>query len=375
MEVVYILKYIPAFLSLIGFIGLLLLGFRIARFWKKQVVFSLAAVFMAIFLFSLLNLRKQHKNRRITHLDGNRISTYSIPDSILGYRAMEGPADIQVKKWRKNEVIYDSRITLEGGWRKVNNSNSYSKDVVLFLGGSFCFGEGLDDEETLAHQFAVSSDRQYQVYNLGFHGYGPHHALRTLEKNLIPFEMDSAGSMVSFYRMIPDHIRRAAGYSSWDRNGPYYEVESEVLVDKGQFNPYVDPTKLSIPAKVWNLMKEQLGVNRWSNKNRNTPASKRDVIRAVMILNEIKKIHDEKEGQFLLLLEPEFKEFDLYDDMTGMLDSLDIPYFNIDDFSFYDKSNKKTWYIPGDGHPSALYNEQLSIALDSLLNDYICDRI
>jgi len=45
------------------------------------------------------------------------------------------------------------------------------KDTVLFLGDSFCFGEGVNDNETVPH-FFEECIRSIQSVNLGVHGYG-----------------------------------------------------------------------------------------------------------------------------------------------------------------------------------------------------------
>ena len=43
------------------------------------------------------------------------------------------------------------------------------------------FGEGVNDDETLPAYFSADLGYQANVVNLGFHDYGPHQMLRSLE--------------------------------------------------------------------------------------------------------------------------------------------------------------------------------------------------
>lgn len=371
MSSLLFLRFLPALAALIAFIILVLLGLQSRRTWVKQVFYNVSAIFFAGFLFFVFQLYKQHKNRVVTKVNGEVVRSYSVPDAQLGYRPTTVDADITVEKWRRNKPVYSSSIRLENGWRVVPGSQEQG-DQVLFLGGSFCFGEGLDDEETLAHQYALQLEDAYQFHNLGFHGYGPHHALRILDQKLWSNDDHESPIFLAVYRIIPDHIRRAAGYSSWDPHGPHYKISNGTLTDEGQFHPYIDPNELGMVQKILNVLREQLGVNRWLNKNKNKSASEYDVKRTALILAQIKARVEQEHGYFLLLQEPEFEQFEFREEWTNHLNDLNIPYLNIGEMDFYQRRSKSELYIANDGHPSARYNRELAVVLDSVVNHYIC---
>jgi len=70
----------------------------------------------------------------------------------------------------KNKLHYAATINSNSeGIRGIREK--YSGGKVLFLGDSFCFGEGVDDHETIPY-FFEKNFRNVQSINLGIHGYG-----------------------------------------------------------------------------------------------------------------------------------------------------------------------------------------------------------
>ena len=108
-------------------------------------------------------------------------------------------------------------------------------DCILFFGGSFTFGEGVPDEQTMPYQVGLKTHRQYQVYNFGFHGYGPHHMLAALEHNIVEEAIQCAPRYV-IYQAIVAHAARVAGRAFWDRHGPRYVFEEGRVVFRGRFS-------------------------------------------------------------------------------------------------------------------------------------------
>lgn len=98
-----------------------------------------------------------------------------------------------------------------------------TNNAILFVGGSYTFGEGLNDYETLSYFLQESSGRS--AINAGMHGYGAHQALRILEDEKL-YRKRTKGNLVKavIYRSSVGHINRTAGYSPWDDYGPCYEI-------------------------------------------------------------------------------------------------------------------------------------------------------
>jgi hypothetical protein len=127
----------------------------------------------------------------------NFINLYRGFKSFLGVM-IEGSENYWKYKWKKThntkKVSYENidKYHSERGWTltsnlreklhygAVINSNSkgvrgieenYSGKKVLFLGDSFCFGEGVDDNETVPAYFEKNF-KNVSAINLGIHGYG-----------------------------------------------------------------------------------------------------------------------------------------------------------------------------------------------------------
>jgi len=87
----------------------------------------------------------------------------------------------------------DSKLSKKPGKKGVsepkNNkpqNQKYEGNINVF-GGSWVFGEGLNDNETLPY-YLQKIFPDYKVTNFGFHGWGPHNALYLLENNYAEFD-------------------------------------------------------------------------------------------------------------------------------------------------------------------------------------------
>src|SRR5436853_374466 len=54
-------------------------------------------------------------------------------------------------------------------------------DLYLFVGDSFMFGQGLEDNQNLSAQFARANDLKVRTVNFSAPGYGPNHLVRAFE--------------------------------------------------------------------------------------------------------------------------------------------------------------------------------------------------
>jgi predicted small secreted protein len=169
---------------------------------------------------------------------GNILQNYEQLDSSLGYKPRPSTNVNSIRLTLQNDTIYNVKYT----------TNSYSKrytptidgpvsKYALFFGGSFTFGEGVNDTETLPYFFQKSANN-YKSYNFGYSGYGTQQMLANLtENNIKPQIEESEGLAV--YVFISDHIRRNIGamsfYSSWGYNHPYYYDNGKKLVHQKTF--------------------------------------------------------------------------------------------------------------------------------------------
>jgi hypothetical protein len=161
------------------------------------------------------------------------------PDALLGYKPRPGTTVTSLKK-AGDETIYDVTYSIDPFSRRVTPAAHPAKRsrFALLFGCSFVFGEGVEDEETLAAYLAEAAPG-YRTYNYGFCGYGPQQMLAQLESGKLKSEIPEA-SGICLYFFIDNHIERAVGsmavYNLWGRDMPYYTLDGRGdIVRKGTF--------------------------------------------------------------------------------------------------------------------------------------------
>ncbi len=222
----------------IGFLCALATGLYVKSTALKLVLFHVGAALFAFAIFESFleyTFQKTFFGGKMVNEGGCYEPGYYDSHPFLGY----GPGkdgEYSCIKYINDELVYDVTYTRKNGLRVVPASNQYSQDAAIFLGCSFTFGEGLGDHATIPNQFNLHSGGQYNVKNYGFHGYGPHQMLKNIKQKVRSDIEGMDGNHVAFYTFIPDHIKRAAGKTKWDRSGPRFEIENDELVYKGSFN-------------------------------------------------------------------------------------------------------------------------------------------
>lgn len=136
-------------------------------------------------------------------------------------RTLDRPAMIvrapdAVRGWRNRPGSYDSpygKVTiLADGSRATSRTPPQSDRKIVFIGGSFTFGQSVADEETFAWQLQ-GSDPSRRYLNYGVGAYGSYQALLTLE------ELLAAGLPpdVVVYGYISHHQTRNVAATGWVR--------------------------------------------------------------------------------------------------------------------------------------------------------------
>jgi hypothetical protein len=133
------------------------------------------------------------------------------------------------------DVIYEAAYTTDAhGLRIAPGNAEVGGACVLFFGGSYTFGTGVNDGETMPAQVAAISGTR--VINFGVPGYGPHQMLAALETGFVDKAVDCTPSH-AIYQGLNDHMARAAGKRRYGITGPRYVLldDGSVRAD-GQFN-------------------------------------------------------------------------------------------------------------------------------------------
>lgn len=164
--------------------------------------------------------------------------TLKQPDQLLGYKPRPN-VQVSATKTAYGKVLYDVTYSIDEYSRRITlvKNLGHRPDSVLFFGGSFTFGEGVNDNETLP--FYVSElAPHHRSYNYGFRGYGPHQMLAKLQSSGITQEVNEA-HVILIYTLLDAHIARATGSMrtlEWGHHTPYYIIDDDGgLVRKGNF--------------------------------------------------------------------------------------------------------------------------------------------
>lgn len=127
-----------------------------------------------------------------------------------------------------DETIFDVAYTIDEEYRRVTPASDghNAAQTVLFFGGSFVFGQGVNDEDTLPNRVAQRLPGA-RVMNYGFPGHGTQHMLERIRQwgeGTYPYE----GPVTAIYVFIPHHVRRTIGSmrvsGAWGRQFPCYAV-------------------------------------------------------------------------------------------------------------------------------------------------------
>ena len=237
MNVFSFIVYEFGFLLLQGFLfGLVVFwGLSLKKQKVKQLLFAVSAIPVALLAFELLG--QVNTEKQVVSFSGTNVNNVAVSGfkEFYGY----GPkvdTSFFVSAIRKNNdsLIYNVKYSFTNGGRSIPNNNDSSKWVVSFVGGSNVFGDGVNDDQTLPYYLNYYSGKKYSINNYAFSGYGAHQVYTAFHRDVIP-SVQSCDTNILVYLFIPEHINRAAGKASWDKNGPLYEIENKTVVNKGSF--------------------------------------------------------------------------------------------------------------------------------------------
>lgn len=196
-------------------------------------------------------------------------ASYFQADDDLG-GAPERGMGAHVRKLHGTTVVYDVVYTIgaNGLRRSPPDRGADAKSCALFFGDSFMFGEGLADDQTIPWRVGVLTNGDVRTFNFGFHGFSAQQMLAALEKDRVEKAIDCRPTNI-IYEAIPDHVARAAGYYSFMRHSPRYELVAanagrpDSVAFRGHFDD--DETHRSAPRAALASVISKSWIYRWLN--------------------------------------------------------------------------------------------------------------
>jgi hypothetical protein len=153
-------------------------------------------------------------------------SRLAVDHDIFGY-APQKNTKWMAEKYYKDKLVYAAKYTIDAqGLRAIPDTSDgdVGNECIFFFGGSFSFGEGLNDNEALPYLVWLRSGGKYQVYNFAFSGYGAHQALARIQNNYLGEFIDCEPAHALFLTMT-GHVPRSSGLERWDTTGPRYSLD------------------------------------------------------------------------------------------------------------------------------------------------------
>lgn len=217
-------------IGITGFAALVLLAALTTGRWLRLVLVNAAFLLLVAGLYEF-SLGWATPPR----LDPATPAVKEVRDDVVGYRLPEN-VSAQVRMWFGDEIVYDVVYTTdEHGLRVAPPAEAGGTLCVLFFGGSFAFGTGVNDSETSPFLTGVATGGRHAIHNFAYRGYGAHQMLALLESGRVEEAIDCTPTH-AIYHSVHDHVRRVAGRAPWDRHGPRYRLERDLAVRRGNFD-------------------------------------------------------------------------------------------------------------------------------------------
>lgn len=235
------LAFLPlpfAFVGFMAFVLCLIYAFKTHNSKLKLVLSYISVLPLCVAIGEIYGFLKMSPYRVHIQTDIQKEvpKTYWTDNNITGYGVLPNVSGKSISRnKRTGEIIYDvTYSTNENGWRKIPSSNANSKKCFLFFGDSFTYGEGLNDDETLPFFFGKEM-KDYQIFNFGLHGYGPHQALALILSGEVERVLSDkkCESINALYESLNDHIQRANGLAWWEqdyKNIPKFKIINNQVV-------------------------------------------------------------------------------------------------------------------------------------------------
>ncbi len=269
-----------------------------------------------------------------------------------------GDSVLTATKMNGQDTVYHVRYTIDGLNRRTTPDKDESKGkFALFFGGSVAYGYGIQDDETLPYQFQQKL-KDYNAYNYANSGWGPQGMLARMEwRDLSEQVSEKDGLLV--YVFLWSHIRRAIGdlitYSDWGWTMPYYTMEDNKLVRKGNF-----ANGRFFPSRIYELVYHS-NIVKYFNLNFPIGTSRAHMELTVEIFLKSRELYQKTFGteRFVIIIHPGDWDFINDDDKKLFKEILAERGLEFYDYSDVVVLNHETSII-GDGHPNAVAYDQIT---------------
>jgi hypothetical protein len=238
--------YIPWFFISINLASVGFFLVQKLKFGFVKVIFLNVVIFIGLFapleiiVFKFVNAKgliKQTKNSYIT--DTLHMKPFLQRHTDLGWIPSPSAIFVHNESYIGSGENLSVQYTIDKNGQRISMPDDVIQnkfdESVIFFGGSFTFGEAVEDNETLPWQFGKLDNFNRRIYNFGFEGYGPNHMLANIETQRVERIVQEPPSLIIF-QGIMDHLDRVIGKHAWINGGPRYIYENNIVTRQGSFD-------------------------------------------------------------------------------------------------------------------------------------------
>jgi hypothetical protein len=352
------LKFLPAPFIWIGWgwsFALVACALKSERSATRAVFFNIAV--LPVLLAGTETYLTLHVPVRRFYSDG-----YFLPDDALGTAPARGMVGHSTE-YEHGKLAYDVAYTIDSdGLRVAPPLNARAAVTsVLFLGCSFTFGEGLQDDQTLPYQVGEQSGGRYAIYNFSFHGYAPNQMLAAIESGRVQ-QTARIPPRYIVYTALPDHIARVAGKIPYGKHSPRYRLQPDGSVQRaGHFDDDEKQRSRFTASLAGNLLKS--AIYRWiASIQPHTNENDLHLFLALVRQSRDRLKAEYPGADFHVILWRNFPyEQETYDKMQAGFAQMNIPTHLIENIlPGYNANPQQYWITAENAHPNALANRLIA---------------
>lgn len=173
----------------------------------KNIFISLFAVTLTL-LIAEYYFRANNYLIKVPISQNRDLPRMQTPDSLLGWVNKKGIYNYSIASNNEITVSIDSNGTRMTSRSPLNITDS--ADKIIFIGGSFTFGQSISDSETMAWKIQALLPN-YQVMNWAVPAYGTYQSLKLLEQKIVNVK----GHKKVIYGLIDHHTERNIASAHW----------------------------------------------------------------------------------------------------------------------------------------------------------------
>jgi len=326
------------------------------------LLFGITMIIIAIALAEIVLYQLNELNHIVR--ESNPAKSMNVKDEALGYAPAYGTSIREVMRLDDGTELYSVNYTIDEIGRRQTTcliDDSLIKRDVLFFGGSFTFGMGVEDDETLPYYYGKYGEG-CRCFNYGFPGYGPQQVLEWLKRDDVINNVDGEET-IFIYTFIDVHLWRLVGsmlrYTQWMEDFPNYILDEDGSLRRhGSFK-----TGRPIRAAIYKVLGKS-HILRILNIEIPLKIGDRHLDLFCEVISESKRLYKEKfnSDKFIVLIYPQSDIF--ADRLILRLKELGIDYIDYSGLKFEqliraragDKQNMRSLlqglFIPVDNHPT-----------------------